>query len=366
MIDRGNKNPIFRNSIVANVLAAIDLGDDLETVNDSLDLDEGANDFQNYPEVVSYIGTGDSTFVEGVLSASPFQNYRLEFFADTIGTDVRVDAMAFVGFLDISTDLAGDAEYLFKYKGVPEGVAITATDDFGNTSEFGLALGVIFGPNLTTGIEGDSLATVNDDKETRVTVANQGTDLVESVSLTIEWTDNLSLKSLVNDETDLPVDCPGNPAVCTVGNMEPTDLLRLRATFTGDTEGSFELAATADGVANAVPVSSNRSLLFGSVLVGVDDFASGTRAQLGLPYPNPFASSTSFTYNVNGQVGAELDVYDILGRRVHRVQLNATLGEHAYRWDGADDFGRPVGAGLYFVRLSDVDGQVSRTVVRAQ
>jgi hypothetical protein len=274
--------------------------------------------------------------------------------------------MEFVGFLDISTDLAGNAPYLFKYKGAPEGVAITATDDFGNTSEFGVALGVIFGPNLTTGIEGDSVATVNTTKETHITVANRGTDLVESVQLTIEWTDNLSLMSLVNEATEQPVDCPGSPAVCAFGDMNPAELVRLRATFAVESDGPFELSAIADGVANAVPLTSNRSLLLGSVSVGVEGASIDEYERLATPYPNPFAESTSFVYNVFGLDEVRLNVFDLLGRRVRVLDLDSGYGEQIVRWDGTDDAGWPVPSGVYFVRLSSETQQITRTVVRAR
>jgi hypothetical protein len=48
---------------------------------------------------------------------------------------------------------------------------------------------------------------------------------------------------------------------------------------------------------------------------------------------------------------ASIDVYDAAGRRVRRLHRGALEpGEHAFAWDGRDDAGRTVGAGLYFAR----------------
>ncbi len=68
--------------------------------------------------------------------------------------------------------------------------------------------------------------------------------------------------------------------------------------------------------------------------------------------PNPFAPHTTVSFELAARGPAELAVYDTRGRRVRRL-AEATLaaGRHALPWDGTDDAGRPVGSGVYFVRL---------------
>ncbi len=63
---------------------------------------------------------------------------------------------------------------------------------------------------------------------------------------------------------------------------------------------------------------------------------------------------------------ATVALYDVSGRRVrslHDGPLDA--GPHAFAWDGRDDLGRRVPAGLYFARVRAGDGEVAvRKIVR--
>jgi M6 family metalloprotease-like protein len=64
--------------------------------------------------------------------------------------------------------------------------------------------------------------------------------------------------------------------------------------------------------------------------------------------PNPFYGSTQIRFRLaqEGEVG--LTIYSLRGRRV-RSLVHATMaaGEHQVTWDGVDDSGHPVPAGLY-------------------
>jgi len=66
--------------------------------------------------------------------------------------------------------------------------------------------------------------------------------------------------------------------------------------------------------------------------------------------PNPFAKETTFTALVEPSEGAEIGwtILDATGRRVRTLSSRGGL---AARWDGADDAGHPVPAGIYFCRL---------------
>ena len=74
-------------------------------------------------------------------------------------------------------------------------------------------------------------------------------------------------------------------------------------------------------------------------------------------YPNPFAGAATLTYTVpaarTAGVPVTLAVFDVLGRRV-RVLVDGVRypGTFAVAWDGRDDAGRPVAAGLYVARLA--------------
>ncbi|MBI5169859.1 MAG: T9SS type A sorting domain-containing protein [Candidatus Eisenbacteria bacterium] len=68
--------------------------------------------------------------------------------------------------------------------------------------------------------------------------------------------------------------------------------------------------------------------------------------------PNPVRGEATLRFALPAGAHVTLAVYDAQGRRV-RLLLDVTMpaGEHALRWDGDDDAGRALAAGLYFVRL---------------
>ena len=71
--------------------------------------------------------------------------------------------------------------------------------------------------------------------------------------------------------------------------------------------------------------------------------------------PNPFQTHTTITYSSPPSAETTLDVFDVAGRRVTTIDIERDAGRSEIRWDGRDETGRPLGSGVYFVRLS-VDG----------
>ena len=69
-------------------------------------------------------------------------------------------------------------------------------------------------------------------------------------------------------------------------------------------------------------------------------------------YPNPFNGTTVLKFSVAERGRVSVSVYDARGRRV-RVLADAVMqrGPHNLTWDGRDETGRPVAAGVYFCRL---------------
>jgi len=65
--------------------------------------------------------------------------------------------------------------------------------------------------------------------------------------------------------------------------------------------------------------------------------------------PNPFAVTTRLAFSLPAPGETRLTLVDVRGRRVRRL-VDAWLpaGDHQAPWDGRDEYGRPVAAGLYF------------------
>jgi hypothetical protein len=76
--------------------------------------------------------------------------------------------------------------------------------------------------------------------------------------------------------------------------------------------------------------------------------------------PNPFTSRTSIQFALPAAGEATIRVYEITGRLVrtiHRTGLSG--GAHSIAWDGRDELGQNVAAGVYLYRLES--GRVSET-----
>ncbi|MCC7143578.1 MAG: hypothetical protein IT349_15875 [Candidatus Eisenbacteria bacterium] len=68
--------------------------------------------------------------------------------------------------------------------------------------------------------------------------------------------------------------------------------------------------------------------------------------------PNPFNPRTALRFAVAAAGRAELLVFDVSGRRVRTlVDSPIAAGEHSAVWDGTDDSGRRVPAGIYWSQL---------------
>ena len=74
---------------------------------------------------------------------------------------------------------------------------------------------------------------------------------------------------------------------------------------------------------------------------------------LGANYPNPFNPATIIPFAVPAEAGdVDLTIYNVLRQPVRHV-WNGPLAAGEYRlvWDGRDEQGQPVAAGVYLVRL---------------
>ena len=87
-------------------------------------------------------------------------------------------------------------------------------------------------------------------------------------------------------------------------------------------------------------------------LAGNDTDQRSLQARLLPNYPNPFNGSTTIRYYLPAAAAVHLDVYDIQGRRVRRLERgHITPGEHVIVWDGRNETENTVASGPYIVTL---------------
>ena len=70
-------------------------------------------------------------------------------------------------------------------------------------------------------------------------------------------------------------------------------------------------------------------------------------------YPNPFNPSTVISYDIANDSRVELNVFDMRGRLIKNlVNQNQSVGRYNVTWNGSDNLGNTVSAGVYIYKLN--------------
>ncbi len=68
--------------------------------------------------------------------------------------------------------------------------------------------------------------------------------------------------------------------------------------------------------------------------------------------PNPFNPSITISFNVGQSGTVELNIYDLIGRRINSlVSQQFEIGQYSRQWDGRDNNGSMMPAGVYLVQI---------------
>jgi hypothetical protein len=83
--------------------------------------------------------------------------------------------------------------------------------------------------------------------------------------------------------------------------------------------------------------------------------------------PNPFRSKTEVQFQLAQPGPVLLHVFDVQGREITRLfEGQRGLGKHSLLWNGEDDQGRPVAAGVYFLQLDTADKSFNQKILRVR
>ncbi|MDZ7722362.1 MAG: FlgD immunoglobulin-like domain containing protein [candidate division KSB1 bacterium] len=81
-------------------------------------------------------------------------------------------------------------------------------------------------------------------------------------------------------------------------------------------------------------------------------------------HPNPFNSTTVISFHLESASDVKLVVYNLLAQRVRGLKSGfLEKGFHQISWDGLDDFGNPVGTGIYILRLETKEYSQTRKMI---
>jgi hypothetical protein len=121
----------------------------------------------------------------------------------------------------------------------------------------------------------------------------------------------------------------------------------------------------------AVPITNSFAIRYTtfSPTPGVEEYGkldiTPAQTRLAVIHPNPFMRRTSISYQLAARGPVSMKVYDAAGRLVSPlVEGIMDPGYYSVSWDGRDDNGRKVPAGVYFVRLNAGNyQQVQKTIL---
>lgn len=150
---------------------------------------------------------------------------------------------------------------------------------------------------------------------------------------------------------------PGSSA--TVGMQDPSRTIFIQQLY----DGSYTRGASTWIPGHAVKFTSDdpRTGLFDNPAIH-----SLYTGQL-VAVPSVFRSTTSINWQVKREGPVELAVFDASGRNLcSLVRGRVTPGTYISKWNGTDDNGRPLGYGVYFIRLKSEDGTVKTKTILAR
>jgi hypothetical protein len=99
----------------------------------------------------------------------------------------------------------------------------------------------------------------------------------------------------------------------------------------------------------------------------VSETPSGSDQLLLACLPNPFRSITRIRYSLPAAGPAAIAVYDVQGRLVRTLMSEAMpAGDHEVEWNGADQSGRRLADGVYWIRLAAQGRESHRQVVLSE
>ncbi len=135
------------------------------------------------------------------------------------------------------------------------------------------------------------------------------------------------------------------------------DALKVRFRFTSD-GADVEEGVYIDDVAVGTAVAPS-----GTGVAGGEEEV-GEMALLHQNCPNPFSPSTSITFSMRGEAEASLAIYNVQGRLIRTlVRGPVRAGEHSVTWEGTDELGVDVAAGVYLYRLTVGEHEETRKMI---
>ncbi|MBT4369862.1 MAG: tandem-95 repeat protein [Candidatus Marinimicrobia bacterium] len=126
----------------------------------------------------------------------------------------------------------------------------------------------------------------------------------------------------------------------------------------------FSVVAT-DGI-DTVKVTGDDRVLFVNRYDYLSTESEGVPTEFALHenYPNPFNPTTTLRFDLPEVSNITLTIFNMLGQKIRTYDMQSTpAGHHALKWNATNDYGDPVGAGVYLYQLQSKDFVKTRKMV---
>ncbi len=87
----------------------------------------------------------------------------------------------------------------------------------------------------------------------------------------------------------------------------------------------------------------------------------------GGTYPNPFSAEAAISFSLPSAGRVNVTIYDMSGRAIRTLNdTEMRAAQHTLMWDGLDETGASVGAGVYFCRLQTCGETITQKMLRIE
>ena len=108
----------------------------------------------------------------------------------------------------------------------------------------------------------------------------------------------------------------------------------------------------------------NVSITVVAEILSIDDKLIPEVFALHQNYPNPFNPTTQIRYDLPEDALVTINIYDLMGRSIKSlVNSNQTAGYRSIRWDGKNNLGEGVSAGMYIYMIQAGEFRQTRKMV---
>jgi len=126
----------------------------------------------------------------------------------------------------------------------------------------------------------------------------------------------------------------------------------------------FNVKAT-DGI-DTVDVTGENRVIYVNRYEYLSTEGEGVPVEFALHenYPNPFNPTTTLRFDLPEVSNITLTIFNMLGQKIRTYDMqSAAAGHHTLKWNATNDYGDPVGAGVYLYQLQSKDFVKTRKMV---